>query len=155
MPRRERRRSDHPNGNLNRILASLPASEMRRVERDLEPYELDSRAVLQDVDAPIRDVFFVETGVISVLAATVDGAAVEVATVGREGFVGLPVALGTDRAASQSVVQIPGAALRMPAAAFRRHFEAGGELQNLVHRYAQAIFTMLAQSSACNRMHSV
>jgi CRP-like cAMP-binding protein len=139
----------------NRILASLPRPELRRIEKDLAAAPLEFKEVLHEIGVPIRDVFFVETGVLSVLAAMSDGQAVEVLTIGPEGLLGLPVALATDRAATHAVVQIPGWALRMSTEAFLRHMRAGGQLPSLVHRFAQATFTMVAQSSACNRLHSV
>src|SRR5919199_18654 len=73
-----------------------------------------------------------------------DGSTVEVGTVGNEGFVGVPVALGTTRPPLRSFAQIPGVELRMTSEDLRE------ELQ----RYIQALFSMLSQASACNRTHA-
>jgi hypothetical protein len=84
-----------------------------------------------------------------------DGSAVETATIGREGMVGLPVFLGTDRTSAQAFVQIPGAALRMTTATFRRALVGSPSLSRALSRYTQALFTLVAQSSACNRLHAM
>jgi len=38
---------------------------------------------------------------------------------------------------------------------FKREIERNGELSNLVRRYSQALFTQVAQTAACNRIHPV
>jgi len=82
-----------------------------------------------------------------------DGTAVETATVGNEGMVGLPVFHGVDRTAAQAFCQIPGDAFRVSTAAFRGELQYRGALGTLLGRYAEALFTQVAQSSACNRVH--
>ena len=78
-----------------------------------------------------------------------DGTAVETATIGQEGMVGLPVFLGTDRTAAQAFTQVSGRALRMPVPAFREELARGGALPGLLGRYTQAMITLIAQNSAC------
>jgi CRP-like cAMP-binding protein len=140
----------------NRILAALPEPDRARLAASLERVALGPKQVLFDVDKPIEHVYFPEDGVVSVLSVATDGSAVETGTVGYEGIVGLPVFFGADRAPAQAVCQVPGEALRIDSATFRRELErGGGELRSLLGRYAQALFTQLAQSSACNRLHSM
>lgn len=139
----------------NRILASLPAEEYARLEPHLERIGLEVRQVLFDYEQPIEHVYFPESMVASVLSFMADGTAVETATIGWEGLVGLPLFLGIDRTPAQCFCQIPGEALRMPARAFREAVGHGGQLTTMLNRYTQALFTLLAQSSACNRRHTV
>src|SRR5205809_174109 len=102
-----------PNGLRNRILASLPAEDYARLAPTLERVELGLKQVLFDVDRPIEHVYFPEACVVSIVSVMSDGSAVESATVGREGMVGLPVFLGTGQTSAQAFTQIPGPALRM------------------------------------------
>jgi len=139
----------------NRILAALPAGELERLGPELELVELEVRQVLIDPNKVIGDVYFLEEGVVSILGVMEDGSAVETATVGHEGMVGLPVFLGAMSMAAQAFAQVPGRAYRMPAAALREEVRRGGALSGLLGRYTQALFTLLSQSSACNRMHAV
>jgi hypothetical protein len=83
-----------------------------------------------------------------------DGAAVEVATVGNEGMVGLPVFLGPNQVLGRAFSQIPGPALRLRASAFR-NAAAAGKLHELMQLYTQALFTQISQSAACNRLHLI
>ena len=84
-----------------------------------------------------------------------DGSAIEVGTVGNEGMVGIPILLGADRIPGQAFMQVPGSATRMTAEDFKRHVTPGTPLHNLLQRYLQALFNQVAQSAACNRLHSL
>jgi hypothetical protein len=119
----------------NRILAALPDAELARLVPSLTRVTLDVRRVLFDVDQPITHVYFPESAVGSVLGLMSDATAVETATVGNEGMVGLPVFLGADRTPAQAFCQIPGDALRMESGVFRREVERGGELRAVLNRY--------------------
>lgn len=138
----------------NRLLAALPAHAYAVLAPHLTLVRLELKQVLFDVDRPIEYVYFPEAGIASVLGVMSDGSAVETATIGNEGMVGLPVFLGTDQTSSQAFCQIPGAALRMASDDFRHLIAAVPSLTMILHRYTQALFTLVAQSSACNRMHS-
>src|SRR5262245_66603677 len=102
----------------NRLLAALPAEASARLRPHLARVQLGLKDVLHDPDASIQDVYFPLTAVGSLLSVEDDGRAVEVGTVGNEGMVGLPVFLGADRTPGLAFSQVPGGALRMPAAAF-------------------------------------
>ena len=138
----------------NRILASLPHAEYARVAPRLERVVLELRQLLFDVDRPIEHVYFPENSVGSVVNVMTDGSAVETATIGNEGMVGLPVFHGVDRTTAQAFCQIPGEALRMEARAFKAELQhTRGALTAILGRYTEALFTQVAQSSACNRLH--
>src|SRR5688572_19360499 len=81
----------------NRLLATMSRAVYRRISAHLEPVRYTTKQYLYDRDEPIRHVHFIESGVASVVVDDDHGNAVEVATVGNEGFVGTPLLLGTDR----------------------------------------------------------
>ena len=139
----------------NRLLAALPDADLAQLAPRLEPVNLELKQILFDVDAVIPHAYFLEDGVVSVLGVMKDGTAVETATIGHEGLVGLPLFLGTDRTAAQGFCQVPGRALRLEADAFRQAIAQIPALRDVTARYTQALFTLVAQSSACNRLHSV
>ena len=144
-----------PESPRNRILASLPQAEYESLRPELELITLDIRDLVYDVGRLIDRVLFVETGVISIISIMADGSSVETATVGYEGMVGLPVYLDSDRSATQAFCQVPGKSLSIPADAFRRVVNERTMLRSTLNRYAQALFTQVAQASACNRLHPV
>jgi CRP-like cAMP-binding protein len=89
------------------------------------------------------------------VALAEDSTAIEVATVGKDGMVGLPVYLGADRTASQAICQVPGTAWRIEAEAFRDEVNSSRRLHGLLQAYTLALLTLMAQTAACNRIHSM
>ncbi|HEU0299060.1 MAG TPA: Crp/Fnr family transcriptional regulator [Longimicrobium sp.] len=139
----------------NHILAALPAEDRDRLRPALERVRMEIREVVFEPNRTIQHVWFPEEGVISIVGLMEDGSGVETATVGCEGMVGVPVFLGAMQMAGQAFVQVPGVAWRMPAGVLREEVRRGGALAQLLGRYTQALFTLVAQSSACNRKHPV
>ncbi len=139
----------------NRLLATLPTEEYERLEPYLQRVSLEFHQSLYQPNEPIEHVYFPTDGVVSLLNLMENGDAVEVGTVGNEGMVGLPVLLGANTIPGQAFSQIPGAALRMRANVFQREVTPGSPLYNLLLRYTQALLNQIAQSSACNRLHSI
>jgi CRP-like cAMP-binding protein len=155
MPTRDAPQRTNATKPRNRLLLALSDNELVRLEAQLERVTLELKQVLFDVDQPIAYVYFPENGVVSVVSVMADGTAVETATVGHEGMVGLPLFHGSDRTSAQAFSQIPGVALRMTADAFREEIGRNGALSQMLHRYSQALLTLIAQSSACNRLHTM
>jgi CRP-like cAMP-binding protein len=139
----------------NRILAALPPDELATVEPHLERIPLTTRMVLCDPGRPIQAVVFPEDAIVSQIAIMADGSAIETATVGSDGMSGLSLFHGVDQTPEQAFVQVPGEGYRMSAEAFRGVLPRCPTLVATLHRFAQALFTLVAQSSGCNRKHSV
>jgi CRP-like cAMP-binding protein len=68
---------------------------------------------------------------------------------------GLPAYLGAETAAMSCFCQISARALRIGVAALQQAARADDALAGILNRYTQALFTQLAQSVACNRLHSL
>ena len=139
----------------NRILARLPAEELEAMRATLTRVPLQLKQVVADVSQPIEHVYFCDDAIISVLSVMADGSAIESATVGNEGMVGVSLLLGVDRMALQAFVQVPGYAWRMDADAFAEAIARGGELPRLLGRYVIALITQMGQASGCNRKHTI
>ena len=139
----------------NRILAALPPGEVEIVQPHLERLPLPTRHGLYDLNCPIEHVYFVDRGIASLMAPMTDAPPVEIATVGSEGMVGIPLLLGADRMASRAFMQVGGAGVRIEAENFRRLIELCPVLNRLLLRYTLALINLMAQSAACNRAHSV
>lgn len=139
----------------NQLLAALPAKEYSRLVAYMEVIPLEIKQYLYLRNQPIEYVYFLNYGVASMLTVLTDGSAIEVATVGNEGMVGLPAFLGADRIPGECFIQIPGSGLRMRVDAFKTHVTASSPLHDLLQRYTQGLFNQIAQSAACNRLHSI
>ncbi len=139
----------------NRLLARLPAEEYRRVLPRLETVPLPLGRVLHEARAAIDYAYFPQWGVTSALTVMADGTALEVATVGNEGVVGLTAAFGGGTSPQRVVVQVPGAALRMAARELRAAAAPDRPLGRLLLHYHAAYLAQLGQLAACNALHPV
>ena len=139
----------------NRLLALLRAEDRERLYRHLEPVVLEYRRPLYDANQRIKFVYFIERGVGSLVLTMANGQSAEVSTIGNEGFVGLPVLLGDDRAPTSVLVQVAGAGLRLKAELFREELERSPPMRATMLRYAHAFFNQVAQSAVCANFHSL
>jgi CRP-like cAMP-binding protein len=141
----------------NFLLAKLPPADFQRIRRSLVKLPLVLKSVIHKRGETIEDVYFPASGFCSILTVLSDGSMVEVATVGREGMVGVSVILDTRQLAmSISMVQASAeVCYRMSVAAFRREFDRRGSFYKLLSRYAVAHLGFVMQSTACNAKHSV
>jgi CRP-like cAMP-binding protein len=138
----------------NQLLDALPAMELARVMSRVEPLPLPLGMVIYEPNARIEHVYFPTDGVVS-MVSIVERGTVEVGTVGREGMVGLPILLHAESMPTRAFVQVEGAGLRIPSAELRAAMRESPALERLLYRYAQALFDQVAQSAACNRLHTI
>src|SRR5579862_1911327 len=139
----------------NRILAALPRAALERIIPDLELKPLAMRQVVQPRARRLEQVVFPVAGVASMISMGNSGDSVEVATIGCEGMVGLPLFLGGESAAVEVFMQVPGEGLHLSADAFRGHVEQEATFARTLLLYTQALLTQVAQCSACNCHHPV
>ena len=137
----------------NRILDALPTATRTRVFGQLTAIALDIKTVLFEPGEVITAVYFPLGGVISLVTPLEDGNIVEVATVGNEGIVGLPLRKGGSLAV-RAISQVAGTVLRMDAAEFLAEVAREPLLREAVQNYTQALFGQISQAAACNRLHS-
>jgi CRP-like cAMP-binding protein len=136
-------------------LARLGQKDQEHLFRHLESVTLAYKRPLCDAHQPIDFVYFIESGVASLVITMADDAAAEVATVGNEGIVGLPVLLGQNTSPTSIYMQVPGRGLRMRVEIFREEMERSGSLRTIMLHYAHAFFNQVAQSTACAHLHSL
>jgi CRP-like cAMP-binding protein len=140
---------------LNRILQRLPDADYDRIAPRFESVALSFKETLYEQQQRIEHMYFVESGVISLVTDLEDGGTIETGTIGNEGVVGVPAFLGMPIATGRAFCQIPGSALRVDMDTMLRERERNSRLAQLVLRVANATMSMLAQTAACNRAHPV
>jgi len=139
----------------NQLLASLPADSLARLKSSLEPVPLLLRDTLHIADGPITKVYFPLSGWVSMLAPLESGDVAEVGLIGREGMIGLPIALGATHDSLEAMVQGEGTALSMSAEGFGAALESDAVLRTLILRYAFAHLMQVSRTAACNVHHLV
>jgi len=116
---------------------------------------LGPRTLIYGVEAANRTAFFPLSGVASLIALDSDGRAVEMASVGREGMVGLAGALGTSFMLGESIQQIAGESFTIPVSVLRTEVERRAGLSDVLERYTTALLAQIGQGVACNRLHDL
>lgn len=137
----------------NAILARLPETEYAQLRHHLRLEHAEMKETAYEPGASITRVYFPLSSVYSLVATANGQLAVEVATIGPEGFVGLPVYLGALSSPQTAFCQVPGDAACLGVAEFRQALSRAGELHALLNRYTQATMVQISQNVVCNRTH--
>lgn len=139
----------------NRVLASLSAVEMNRLQPHLSPVILKLNRTLQDAGQPVDTVYFLEEGICSTVVTMETGNTVEVGITGRDGFVGLPALLGTRFSPNRAFMQISGHGFSVKAKVLQQTCEVSSELRLRLQHVVQGMLVQTAQTAACNRVHEL
>jgi len=141
----------------NRLLAALPADDFRRLLPHLTTVPLRAKQVLQQRDEAIRQVFFPNGGVCSIVGVVSTGAMVECATVGDEGVVGIEAFLTDDAVPfGETIVQVPDTdTMVLGVEEFRCELARHGTLHDLMGRYTKSVIAQIMQQALCNALHDV
>lgn len=139
----------------NQILCALSREQYPLLFSSLQSVHLNRGEVLFNLADPIRWVFFIASGMVSLLATTEDGSTTQVGMVGDEGLVGIPSILRINKAPYQVIVQIPGRAMRLRAEILVDGFGRDGPLKEILLRYIHSLISQISQSAACNRFHTI
>ena len=139
----------------NLLLQALPRRGYELLSPLLERVLLTPRRVLQHAHVPIEHLYFIEDGLVSVLASTGDRNPVEVRLIGREGLVDSAALLGASVSPLRYFVQIGGSALRIGVDDLARAMSEMPQLRAVLHSHLHAALMQSSQSAACSLRHSV
>jgi CRP-like cAMP-binding protein len=133
----------------NHLLSRLSRADLRLLEPHLTAVDLPLRRQLEGRNKKVAHVYFLETGMASVVAN--GGKDIEVGVIGREGMTGLSVVLNSDeRAVHETYMQIAGSGLRTPAAKLREAIGTSVALHRVLLRYAHAFLIQTTQTALAN-----
>lgn len=145
--------SEVPRFRANRILAALSAAECRRMASHLTPVAMPLGRLLNEAGDAQRWAYFPLDCMVSHVATVEERLSTEVGLVGREGMVGVTLALGVRESPARAIVQCAGSAIRIPAVAFAKLVNRNSALRAAVHRYAYTSLSMAMLIAACNQAH--
>ena len=143
----------NPDVRENRLLRTLDGADFDLLARHFRQLPLKQGSLLQEQEAPVEQVYFPLSGVISLVSVMEGGQVVETATVGREGAVGAFGGLGPWRAFTRAVVQLPGTAAVILVSPIQTAVSQSNQLRNLILRYKEALLGQVQQTAACNALH--
>jgi len=139
----------------NSLLAALPRKEYQGLLTSLEPVTLTFGEILYEPGKPISNVYFPSDSLVSLLTLVKGHMALEIGMVGREGMLGIPIALGITDSPVRALVQGSGTALRMTSTRFRSEYATSEAMRKHVNRYVHARIVQITQTAACNRFHPI
>ena len=141
---------------MNVILAALPNDEYERVFAKLKPVPLPLGEVLYKAGAAINDVYFPESGLVSLVTHMKEKVTIEVGVIGKDGMVGVSVVLGDDFAFEEAIVQMAGNAMRMSSRALKEELKRDqSALQTQLLLFTRRLMKQVSQTAACNRLHTI
>lgn len=139
----------------NQLLRQLPLRDQTRIMAKMQRCDLVYKKDVYLSGDVINDVYFPDSGIISLLAVIGKESTLEVGIVGNEGMVGLSVFLGVKTSINRAVVQGAGAASTLTTAEFLMECEDGQDLSRILRRFTYSLMTQIAQSAVCNRYHPI
>lgn len=145
--------SDRAEG--NRFVAAWPDAVFRRLAPQLKPITLRHGMVLANGGPTVEHIYFPDRGMISLVKTMRDGRTAEVGIVGTEGMAGVGAVLGMRRATFEAVVQVDGYGQRLETPVLQAEVDRSHALKALTMRYLAYRVTQLAQTAACNRLHTL
>jgi CRP-like cAMP-binding protein len=138
----------------NKLLSDLPRKTGEGHFPGLDRIELAFGQVLQNPGERIAHVYFPTSSLVSLVSQAKGEMGVEVGVIGRDGMVGVALALGDDESAARAVVQAAGSAFRSSSADFTKEFRRRPGLRRDIRRYSNDLANQVMRTASCNRNHS-
>jgi CRP-like cAMP-binding protein len=136
----------------NTLLTAMQPTTITRLR--LTPVKFDLDYEMEYPHHPIKQLYFVESGMASMTATFRDGSQVEVGTFGYESVTGISAMMGARKSMNRVYTQIAGHGYSCAVDTAREEFNRGGDFQILALRYVQAQLDQATQSIGCNAKHT-
>jgi CRP-like cAMP-binding protein len=140
---------------INRLLALLPEDELAKMTPHLREVLLFPGDTLHRPGEPIEQVYFIHSGIVSLLVVMEGGMTVESVSMGSEGAVGSVEAYDALNAFTTAFVQVAGSASQVSGATFRRIVEDCPVLKSQLNHYHMSVMAHVQQITACNALHDL
>ena len=139
----------------NSLLATLSPADQQRIVPYLTMVSLPPGAVIYEPGDRLEHVYLPATAILSMLRTTEEGTTPAIAVIGRDGLLGLAALLGEEPVPGRAIVQSGGLTYCIDAEFVQEEFARGGQLQETILRFSQALITQMAQTAICQRHHTV
>jgi CRP-like cAMP-binding protein len=140
-----------PNEQRNHILAALSSSDLDILQPHLEPVPLGFRERLQSANRQVKNVYFLESGIASVVAiARRERQQAEVAIIGREGMTGLAVVHDADQSPCDIFIQVEGNGQRISADNLRAGMDESVTMLRCFLRFAHVFAVQSGYTALAN-----
>jgi CRP-like cAMP-binding protein len=137
----------------NLLLATLARESYALLEPVLKEAWAPQGTVFFGPGERMDQVYFPQSGMISLLVVTNDGEMIETSIVGREGAVGLHRGFGERRSFTRATVQIPGHFTTVAARVFQEISSGSVAIRDMISHYTEVLWAEAQQMAACNAIH--
>ena len=137
----------------NHLLASLPAADFALLAERLEPWRDQHGSVFIKSDSPAPFIYFLNSGVVSIVIHSPNGHHAEIGLIGREGFVHPVLTLGSDHLVWDAQVQIVGDGYRIPREQFLEAMDASASLRKATQKFTYALMLQTCSTALANAVH--
>ena len=139
----------------NHLLSLLDAAALSLLKPHMRTITVEHGELLHGSASEIEFAYFPQSCIISVLARTEQGQTAETSIVGREGMIGSSTIHGITTSFAESIVQVGGEAVRIPASEVHRAGLASESFRKIVALFDLSLLAQSQQSTACQALHQV
>ena len=136
----------------NTLLRTFDSELIARLQ--LTPIAFKAGQRIEQPGRPIKNMYFLDSGMASMTTTFIDGTEVEVGMFGYESVIGVSALMGTIQGLNHVYTQIEGTGYRCSFESALREFERFGVFHNLCLRYVQAQLVQSSQSAGCASRHN-
>ncbi|CCM78489.1 helix-turn-helix domain-containing protein [Rhizobium mesoamericanum] len=139
----------------NLVLSALSIREHGFIRPFLKPVQLNKGEVLEQQFEEIRTIFFIETGVVSVIASSLGGSQVEVGLIGHEGVTGTGLLEGDWSTPYKLMVQIEGTAQCIDVDSFLRLTHRAPQLRSLLSSFSRSFAIQISYTALASSLYTI
>jgi hypothetical protein len=119
----------------NWLIGAMETSSRKRIAPHLEPVQLKLGAIVCEAGGLLKDAYFPQGGVLSLLTVLENGSAIETANIGREGAFGLFAAMYSRVSFNRCLVQLESGIVRCPIELLQSEFKRSEHVRDLFVSY--------------------
>ena len=134
----------------NQILSHLAAADLGLLEPHLKTVDLPVRLQVESRNKTIKHVYFIDSGVVSVVANGSGTRSIEVGLIGSEGMTGFALIMGETCAANESYVQMAGSGRRIGATHLRHAIDSSVTLHRAFLHYGNSFANQTMRTALAN-----
>ena len=142
-------------GAENHLLTLLDSATRSELKPHMRTITVEQDEVLHGPSSEIEFAYFPQSTIVSVLGRTEQGQTAETSIVGREGMLGSSSIHGIMTSFAESVVQVRGEAVRVPAWEIHRVGQANESFRKIVALFDLSLLAQTQQSTVCQALHQV
>jgi CRP-like cAMP-binding protein len=134
----------------NRLLSSLSSADLALLTPHLVRVPLETRQSIEKANEDIAHAYFVESGMVSIVARSREHESIEAGVIGFEGATGIAVIMRNHRSPHEAFVQLAGGALRIETAVLRNVMKESDAINRALLHFVHVFNIQVAHTALAN-----